>query len=506
MKNVTRRDILKAIASAGILSVVIIFFISCSSGGSGSTGHSLYYEGEMKEREGAYISANALYSQALPLLRQENDPAMVRDARQAVKRTGIVISDFSATEKDIRNTFAEKFSGVSEDQIKYLISRVAYLDIEGTRYFYNDFINTVYNIDLSLMKQLPEEMARNRKGYAALEPFVSKAGPTSGTPYINPVTYEATATYNVPRNELPQTGILKIWQPVPITTDCQTGVTMVSVTPESYAKTPASIQGNLGDVYLEVPLESLTGDMQIEIKFRFAHFEQRFTMIDPNNVGVYDKESPLYKEFTAPGKNISITPEIAAKAHAVAGGEQNPYFAARKIYDYVVDDLTYSHMPHGSLEWLKLPESVTVHSNRYGDCGAQSIYFAALCRAIGIPARATGGYQLFPGMEGTHFWAEFYLPNYGWVPVDTSVAQVSKYLPELTDKQKKAFKDYFFGSMDPYRWVIQKDVDLPFSPPVPEPTAISMILQTPAVLCDTMDEVPEQAIWSHYRIQFTRTP
>lgn len=289
-------------------------------------------------------------------------------------------------------------------------------------------------------------------------------------------------------------------------TDYQTDVALVSVTPESYVKNPPSINSDLGDIYLEVPLDGLSGNVQIEVKFRFRRFVQRFTMIDPSNVGAYDKESALYKEFTSSGKNTFISPEIEARAQEVVGGEQNPYLAARKIYDYVVDDLTYSHLPHGSLGFMNTPESVFVHEHRYGDCGAQSVYFSALCRAVGIPARATGGYQLFPGMEGQHVWAEFYLPNYGWVPVDTSVAQIYKYLPELTNEEKKAFKDFFFGSMDPYRWTIQKDVDLSFSPPAPEPTALSIVLQTPAALCDEMDVAPEEVIWNYYRIQFTKIP
>jgi transglutaminase-like putative cysteine protease len=163
-------------------------------------------------------------------------------------------------------------------------------------------------------------------------------------------------------------------------------------------------------------------------------------------------------------------------------------------------------MPHGSLNFLNIPESVYVHTHLFGDCGSQSMYFAALCRSIGIPTRAVGGYQLFPGMEGTHFWAEFYLPNYGWVPADTSVAQIYQYLPELTEAQKKAWKDYYFASMDPYRMVIQKDVDYPFAPPAPEPTVLSTVLQLPAVLCDTMDGVPEDKVWENYQVQFTKEP
>jgi hypothetical protein len=487
------------------LFLAVIVLAGCSSSSTVFTGQSQFDEAMTAELDGAYMRANRLYQEALPLLREEGDLAFLAECRLAVKRTGIIISDYSATEGMIRSTLSERFA-MGEDQMNSLLSRVDYLDMEGTRYYFEDFFNTVYNLDISLMQQLEEELARNRLGYTLLQPFVNTPGPDSGTPYINPIDYHATAIYNIPRDKLPLTGLLKIWQPVPIRTDCQTEVVMVSVSPESYVKSPASLDGNLGSIYMEVPLEGLSGNVEIEIVFHFRHFEQRFTMIDPDNVGAYDPNSASYQEFTASGRNIFISPEIEAKAIEVVGGEGNPYRAARRIYDYIVEEMSYSHLPHGSLGYLDIPESVYVHNHQYGDCGAQSIYFAALCRSVGIPARATGGYQLFPGMEGSHFWAEFYLPNYGWVPVDTSVAQISKYLPELTDDQRRAFKDYFFGSMDPYRWVIQKNVDYPFSPPAPEPTVFSMALQYPAVLCDEMDGIPEEIVWSHYRIQFSTVP
>ncbi len=67
-----------------LLSAVILLLAACSSG-SGQSGRSLYEQGLAKEQTGAYISANSLYMQALPLLRKEDDPALVKDARIAVK-------------------------------------------------------------------------------------------------------------------------------------------------------------------------------------------------------------------------------------------------------------------------------------------------------------------------------------------------------------------------------------------------------------------------------------
>ncbi len=489
-----------------VFCLMALVTVACSPANDARTpGQNIYLAAASKEASGDHLSALSLYQQALPLLRQEGDAGLIRDCRLGLKRTFLIVQDFSATEQDIRDTLSQTFT-ITPERIDELITRIPYLDMGGTRYYYSDFMDTVLHLDLALMQQIPDIIDRNRLGYLAVAPFVAIPGPVSGSPYINPVTYEAVATYQVPRNLLPAAGVLKIWQPTPIITDSQTGVEILSVTPASYVVQPATTGGSLGDIYLEVPLESLSGELNLEIRFEYQRFEQRFTMIDPDHVGAYDTSSALYREYTASRKNSRITPEIAQKARQIVGAEQNPYRAARLIYDYIVEQITYSHMPYGAIESLGIPASVYVHEHGFGDCGAQSMYFAALCASLGIPARATGGYQLFPGMEGSHFWAEFYLPNYGWVPADTSVAQIANYLPELTPAEKQAYKNYLFGSLDPYRFVVQKDVDAPFSPPALEPTAMTLALQLPALLCDEMDGFPEEVIWPHYRIQFVPKP
>lgn len=489
-----------------VFCLMALVTVACSPANDARTpGQNIYWAAASKEATGDHVSALSLYQQALPLLRQEGYEPLVRDCRVGLKRTFLIVQDFSATEQDIRDTLTSTFT-ITSDRIDELIARIAYLDMGGTRYYYSDFMDTVLHLDLSLMQQLPVFIDRNRVGYLAVAPFAAIPGPVSGSPYIHPIAYEAVATYQVPRNLLPATGVLKIWQPVPITTDAQTEVTMISVEPAGYVVEPATLNGNLGDIYLEVPLAGLSGDLHIEVRSEYQRFEQRFTMINPDQVGAYDTSSALYREYNASRKNIRITPEIADKARQIVGSERNPYRAARLIYDYIVEQITYSHMPYGAIESLNIPASVYVHEHGYGDCGAQSMYFAALCASVGIPARATGGYQLFPGMEGSHFWAEFYLPNYGWVPADTSVAQIANYLPELTLAEKQAYKDYLFGSLDPYRWVVQKDVDAPFSPPAAEPTAMTLALQLPALLCDEMDGFPEEVIWPYYQIQFVSRP
>jgi len=86
------------------------------------------------------------------------------------------------------------------------------------------------------------------------------------------------------------------------------------------------------------------------------------------------------------------------------------------------------------------------YEHRFGDCGMQSMLFAALCRSVGIPARTPGEFRLLSGQLGSHFWAEFFLPSHGWIPVETSTDQPANYALNVTDDERKTFIDFFCQS------------------------------------------------------------
>ena len=110
-------------------------------------------------------------------------------------------------------------------------------------------------------------------------------------------------------------------------------------------------------------------------------------------------------------------PVIQDALQTAVGDEQNPYWIARKIFNYIIDHMYYE-MSGG---WNTAP---TVLARGNGSCSEYTFVFISMCRAAGLPARYVGS-VVVRGEDASmddvfHRWAEIYLPNYGWVPVDGS--------------------------------------------------------------------------------------
>lgn len=142
-------------------------------------------------------------------------------------------------------------------------------------------------------------------------------------------------------------------------------------------------------------------------------------LVFPEQAGTLTDIPPEIREkYTADGSRYRIdSPFIRKTVQEVVGDETNCYWIARKVYNHVIDRLEYE-MVGG---W-DVPEVVLKRGT--GSCSEYTFAFIALCRAAGLPARYQGSVVVRGDDasidEAHHRWAEIYLPNYGWVPVDAN--------------------------------------------------------------------------------------
>jgi hypothetical protein len=160
--------------------------------------------------------------------------------------------------------------------------------------------------------------------------------------------------------------------------------------------------------------EFVTVGMKVKAKL----FNVRY-FIFPEKVGALkDIPKEITAKFLADDTKYSINdPVIQQGTRQAVGDETNPYWIARKIFNYVIDHMEYE-LAGG---WNIAP---TILRRGTGSCSEYTFVYIAMCRAAGLPARYVGS-VVIRGDDASdddvfHRWVEVYLPNYGWIPVDPS--------------------------------------------------------------------------------------
>ncbi len=139
-----------------------------------------------------------------------------------------------------------------------------------------------------------------------------------------------------------------------------------------------------------------------------------FDMID--SIYPYNTDSETYINFTS--SNLPFidveNPILLKVADSIWEESTDVLNYARKCYEYV--PIHYQYLdPISGFHTLD-----NILAKGGGDCGNLSTIFITMLRMKGIPARHLVGFR--PD-ESLHVWADFYLENYGWVPVDVNYKQ-----------------------------------------------------------------------------------
>lgn len=161
-----------------------------------------------------------------------------------------------------------------------------------------------------------------------------------------------------------------------------------------------------------------------------------------------------------PDRLVTVSPRVRKIAEETTRGLTNPLLQARAIYDYVVETMVYDKVKPG---WGK-GDTERACDIRAGNCTDFHSLFISLARAKGIPARFIMGFPL-PGqtsgeVRGYHCWAEFYLQEIGWVPVDPS---------EASKSSDPILRNFLFANLDPDRVEFSRGRDLVLDPETREP-------------------------------------
>jgi transglutaminase-like putative cysteine protease len=456
-----------------------------------------YYSAAVLELEsGNYRTAEGYFGEAEKRFRDEGDETMALGSRYLKYRAARSYLEYPYNRSGAEAVMKGKIPDISEEAMdEWLDTGAQTIHSDGEVLYYEDIASDFLYANYEVLQRMTANGSVHVNFDYISQEALSGDIPDSTSPYVNPIYYRGVERLAIPAGDFTKDGILNIWFPLPVETESQRDVTVENLSYEGYIVEGPVTEGPIGYVYYAIPAGAVAGDLVISADIGFTSYEQIFD-VDPALVGDYDRDDPEYRHYTSPARNIELSDEIIDTAEEIIGNEGNPYLRAQLIYDYIITNYPYSHVPHLSLDTVepKVAESTHMFETGHGDCGTQSMLFSALCRAVGIPARATGGYQMvIVETPGSHFWAEYYIEGYGWIPCDPTVADIADWVVVSEDNRTR-FKEFYSHNLDARRFIIQTETDAPMLPAFEDVTGapgdagavpvFRLVLQTPSIVHD----------------------
>lgn len=152
--------------------------------------------------------------------------------------------------------------------------------------------------------------------------------------------------------------------------------------------------------------------------------EYSFEELKTNGTGYNDNDEDLIN-YT--GEDLFIDTDSPILINAVSktiGSETDPVIIARKLYDFVTENLYYDFPRAADRDYEFMSASEILNTGK-GVCADYAILYVTLLRIAKIPSRVIGGIpvslmlsQKNKEIDVGHAWVELKLPGYGWIPVD----------------------------------------------------------------------------------------
>ncbi|MUG94716.1 transglutaminase [Scytonema sp. UIC 10036] len=146
--------------------------------------------------------------------------------------------------------------------------------------------------------------------------------------------------------------------------------------------------------------------------------------LTPSDVEDIAEPTPeLQERYLVDNDDLAMDTNIVRRsAREAVGTETNLLRKMYSIRNYVYDELSYGIKPHIDTPDIVLERGV-------GSCGEYVGVLLALCRLNGILCRTVGRYkcpsyaeyqQVPMQPQYNHVWLEFYVPGFGWLPMESN--------------------------------------------------------------------------------------
>jgi hypothetical protein len=245
-----------------------------------------------------------------------------------------------------------------------------------------------------------------------------------------------TISYSVDIRVLESTrpNTLYLWIPVPVNSPSQRKVDLLSRNTEPFVENHKGVS--------LFKLDNLVTGSNTSINLSFS-VDVYAVETEINVQSVRNETNPLSVMYTQSSDLIpSNNQKIKETVNSIIGREQNPYTKAKLIYNWITSNIkTVENLPSSSSGNI-----ISVIEQKFSDSYTTALLYTAMARAAGLPCIPVAGVLINNQQTTRHYWAEFWLDNFGWVPVDPVMGTADTPLMAKEDRL-----NYYFGNIDNQR-------------------------------------------------------
>jgi transglutaminase-like putative cysteine protease len=258
-------------------------------------------------------------------------------------------------------------------------------------------------------------------------------------------TYAISYSVDIKVEEAKGPNSLYLWLPQPVQSSSQRNVSLL------FRNTEPFIENYRGTSLFQMQDLQSGATAAVNLSYLVEVYAVE-TDIRAASLASGSRSSPVMSAYTVSNALItSEDPQVRQLAASVTGREQNPYLKARRIYDYLVNELTIQ-WPAPENDPRNAPVAKTMAgalAEKRADPYMAALLFCGLSRAAGVPAIPVSGVLIDRNRIGaSHYWAEFWIDGFGWIPVDPALGGGAA-PPFFVLRADRA--NYYFGSLDNQR-------------------------------------------------------
>ena len=254
--------------------------------------------------------------------------------------------------------------------------------------------------------------------------------------FISPKTYVVQIYADVEDSSGDKDSSIILRCPRPFVTASQPSVQLTECTPEPV------INDFQHTIIQQVSGKSSFGKKRFKSDFAITVYETR-TQVYASRLNPVSTVAENLRAIATKEDNLvpSGDPDIIALSKKITKGESNHYNMAALIYNYMLNNyVILNDVRKGNISPLDLIRT------KKGDAYDFAVIYTALLRACGIPSYTDSGILVETDLKTQdHWWSEFYLAGFGWIPVDPALGAGLKYSPWQKDIQPET---YYFGNLD----------------------------------------------------------